>query len=51
MTNKILKLFGNDFNEKQIIQWFKEEEEAYAKLEGENVTIDSFTYNNPKNKI
>lgn len=39
-------LYGNDFNEEQIIQWFKEEEEAYAKLEGEKVTFDSFTYNN-----
>ena len=39
-------LYGNDFDLDQIEQWFKEEEEAYSKLEGEQITSDNFAYTN-----
>jgi len=40
------KLYGDDFKINQIEQWYKEEEEAYAQLEGENITQDNFEYTN-----
>ncbi|OAV71616.1 hypothetical protein Barb4_00539 [Bacteroidales bacterium Barb4] len=36
-------LYGDDFSENQIVQWFNEEEEAYADLYGKNVK--QMTYN------
>lgn len=46
MNSKIngTQLYGNDFDIHQIEQWYKEEEEAYAQLEGVSVTSDSFSY-------
>lgn len=37
-------LFDDDFNFTQIKQWYNEEEEAYAQLEGKGVTQDNFEY-------
>ncbi|MGI5821675.1 MAG: hypothetical protein ACOX5L_06395 [Bacteroidales bacterium] len=49
MENKFLTgqlLYGDDFDLPQIEQWYKEEEEAYAHLEGEDMTEDNFEYTN-----
>ena len=49
MENKFLTgelLYGDDFDLQQIEKWYKEEEEAYAELEGRDVTQDNFEYTN-----
>lgn len=52
------RLYGNDFELKEIIQWYNEEKEAYAELlqNGDNFYYESANYFNafrylPKNKI
>ena len=39
-------LYGDDFDIHQIEQWYREEEEAYALLEGEYITQENFEYTN-----
>ncbi len=32
------KLYGNDFTEQQILEWFESEKEGYAKLGSKNLS-------------
>lgn len=38
------KLYGDDFNEEQILQWYKDEEEGYANLGSKNKEKYSYQY-------
>lgn len=38
------KLYGDDFNEEQILQWYKDEEEGYANLGSNNIESYSYQY-------
>lgn len=38
------KLFGDDFNEEQILQWYRDEEEGYANLGNNNKEKYSYQY-------
>ena len=38
------KLFGDDFNEEQILQWYRDEEEGYANLGSNNKEKYSYQY-------
>lgn len=40
------ELYGDKFNLEEIKSWYKEEEEAYAKMYGEGVSEDNFNYKN-----